>query len=667
MMKKYAGILSGLIALIIYYITTCRSIWIGDSGEFSLVLHTLGICHPPGYPLFTILGRIFMVFTPFLRPTFAANLFNVVIAAAVVSIIYYIFQRYLSRWAAMILSLLWAFTPLFWAETAGVEIYTLNMLLIALAFLAIESNHPRRWLIIIYIFGLAMTNHPSALSLLPVLIYLFIKEKMYQRWNLYSYLISILVITGSIYLYLLIRSSCEPLSNWGNPSDIKALIHHMTLGQYSGWVEYSWDNILMSIKLFFISINKSWWWIGLIMSAIGTIIGILKNRTRTISALLMLAAILFLSSSHQALNYEPFYIPALFAALLLMSNVFIWFESLSLPPLLRYSIYSSCSIACLILLIINYDVQNRSDYTLSEDYSKFVLDSAESGILFTAGDINSFGTLYLRYVEKYREQVNVYDRSIRLSALLEYAKRLTGSDYSDYYNARSAILNNTAENKYLVKNHYTYEPEWLNISQPFYSYGILYSINDKPTNSPNVLKYPIDYNPGDILSRQLLVNLDLARGEQCLAEEPYDTSAAFAAFNLALKRLENEPRAVVFNNLGIYFRSGGYLELAHKAYKKALVKSIITPSTRQDITYNISNLYKDEGNNYLAMKDYHNAVSSYLRALNYDPNSTDLMLNIGLIFGQMLNDTANACIYLEKYLDMKPSDTKVRDFLDKLK
>ncbi|MCD6163419.1 MAG: DUF2723 domain-containing protein [candidate division Zixibacteria bacterium] len=666
-MKKYAGLIPGLIALIVYYTTTCRSIWIGDSGEFSLALKTLGICHPPGYPLFTILGKSFLIFTSFLRPMYAANLFNTLIAAAVATTIYYLFRRYLNQWPAMILSLIWAFTPLFWSETAGVEIYTFNMLLIALIFLAIESNHKRRWLIIVYLFGLAMTNHPSALAILPVLIYLFIKEKIYKRWNIYPYLICILIITGSIYLYLLVRSSCDPLSNWGNPSNIKALIHHMTLSQYSGWLGYSWDNILISIKLFFISIIKSWWWIGLVMSVIGTIIGLIKSRTQTIGVLLMLAALLFLSSSLLEVNYEPYNIPALFAALLLMSNVFVWLESFSLSSLVRYSIYSACSIACLILLVINYNTQNKSDYTLYEDYSKYILDSAESGILFTAGDINSFGTLYLRYVEGYRKQVKVYDRSIRLSALLNDASQLTGIKYTDYYNARLAIINNAAENKYLVKNHYAYEPEWLNISEPFYSYGILYSINNKQANSPNISKYPIDYKPGDVLSRQLLVNLDLARGEKCLTEEPYDTTAAFAAFNLALNRLENEPRAVVLNNLGIYFRSGGYLELAHRTYIKALEKPIITASTRQDITFNISNLYKDRGNNHLASKDYHNAIGSYIRALNYDPDNTDLMLNIGLIFSQILNDTANACIYLEKYLDIKPSDTKVRNFLDKIK
>jgi len=651
-MKRYFGIIPGLIALAVYFSTTCRSVWIGDSGEFSLALKTLGICHPPGYPLFTLIGHIFVSALPFIRPTFAANLYNIVIASMAVTVIYYLFRRRLSLWLSALLSLIWAFTPVFWAETAGVEIYSLNLLLIVLTLIAVQSSHHRKWLITAYLFGLSLTNHPSAMSILPVLVFLFIKEKRYRQWNLLVAVAIIFAITGSIYLYLLVRASCSPLSNWGNPRNLQALIDHMTLAQYGGWISYSWENIANSCRLFFITILDSWMWIGIAAAITGVITGWIHSRKMTICAILILASSLVLSSSHQALNYEPFYIITLFASLLLISNIFIWFESRSFSPVIRYGIYSAGLIVCLLMMFANYQHQDESGYVLSEDYSKLILDSADSGIIFTAGDINSFTTLYLRYVEKYQPAVEVYDRSIRLGDLLTKASKLAGQSISDYYSARSAIIRFADGKKYLVKNHYLYEPDWLNISEPLYSHGILYAVNEKPASSIDVPKYPVSYKPRDVLSRQLLVNLDLARGENLLSENPDDTSLALKEFNLALRRLDSELRAIVLNNLGIYFRNADFLDMALKTYKKALGKPLMTSSNRRDIIYNISNVYKDYGNKFIALKDYPKAAKSYEEALKFDRNNTDLLNNLSVIYGQVLGDTAKARFYLEKYKDI---------------
>ena len=653
-MKRYFGIIPGLIALAVYYTTICHSVWIGDSGEFSLALKTLGICHPPGYPLFTLIGHIFVSVLPFVRPTIAANLYNIVIASATVTVIYYFFRRRLSQWSAALLSLIWAFTPIFWAETAGVEIYAFNLLLIVLTLLAIESGHNRKWLIAAYLFGLSLANHPSAMSVLPVLIFLFIKEKKYRQRNFLPVILIILAITGSIYLYLLVRASCNPLSNWGNPENLRALIDHMTLIQYSGWIGHSWENMAVSCRLFFITILDSWLWIGIAATITGAIIGWIHNRSMTVCALLILTASLILSSSHQALDYEPFYILTMFASLLLISNIFIWLEGQSFSPLFRYGVYSAGLIVCLLLLFTNYQDQDKSDYTLSEDYSKHILDSAGSGIIFTAGDINSFTTLYLRYVEGYRPAVEIYDRSIRLNDLLAEASKLAGQYISNYYSARSAMISLADRKMYLAKNHYIYEPDWLNIKEPLYSHGILYAVNEKPDSLIKVLKYPVSYEPGDVLSRQLLLNLDLARGENLLSENPDDTSFALKEFNLALRRMDNEPRAIVLNNLGIYFRGAGFLDLALKTYEKALEKSLITPSNQRDILFNISNVYKDYGNKFLSLKDYHNAAKSYEEALKYDQFNPDLLNNLAIIYGQVLGDTTRARFYLEKYHSIMP-------------
>src|SRR5690606_41831370 len=58
-LKKYYYILTGFFVFIIYLTTLAPTVVKIDSGELAAVQSTLGIAHPTGYPLFTIIGYIF--------------------------------------------------------------------------------------------------------------------------------------------------------------------------------------------------------------------------------------------------------------------------------------------------------------------------------------------------------------------------------------------------------------------------------------------------------------------------------------------------------------------------------------------------------------------------------------------------------------------------------
>ena len=663
---RYLGLIPGLIALVVYFNTTCRSIWIGDSGEFALALKTLGVCHPPGYPLFTLGGRIAVMLLPFVRPIFAVGLFNILLASATVTILYYFLSRYMSRISAILTSLIWAFTPIYWAETAGVEIYALNMLLLMLTFFAVTGTHRHKWLIGIYLFGLSLTNHPGALAIFLPLLYLYFTEKQYRLARHIPYYAALLIVAASVYLYLPLRAIHDPIANWGDPSSLGKLISHMTLGQYKGWIDYSLSNLLLSLKLFWKTIMNSWGLIGVLASLLGVVFGFIYNRIITVMALLFIAVSLMLSSSHLALNYEPFYIPAMFGALLLLSNLIIWLEGKPLRSAGKYLINIAMLIACLTLLISNYNSQDRSDYTLAEVYAKQLIDNAEEGVMFTAGDINSFPSLYLRYAENYRPELEIYDRSVRLNALFIKTHDLNGRNALNYYEARQAIVAKSGLDCYLAKNHYVNEPDWLTIDDSLYSHGPLYAIGFLPDREPTQKIFSSYYNPGDVLSLQLLINLDLARGEHLLKQNNSDKAAALASFNLALSHAKTEPRATVLNNLGIFYRRAGYHDLALSSYNLALSKPIITNQTKADIKFNISNVMKDRGNSFTASGDYVNAVSSFEKALEYDKNNPTLLRNVGIIYARVLGDTARAKSYLYRYLQTNPSDNQVAALLRSL-
>src|SRR5436190_5939608 len=65
----------GVASLAVYVRTACRTIYVGDSGELAAAVHVLGIPHPPGYPLYVLLGKLFCTVVRIGRPVWRINLF----------------------------------------------------------------------------------------------------------------------------------------------------------------------------------------------------------------------------------------------------------------------------------------------------------------------------------------------------------------------------------------------------------------------------------------------------------------------------------------------------------------------------------------------------------------------------------------------------------------
>jgi hypothetical protein len=69
----------------LYLFTLIPSVLPADNGEFQLVAWKLGIAHPPGYPLYTLLSWLFSRF--FASPAFALNLLSTILAAITLVIV----------------------------------------------------------------------------------------------------------------------------------------------------------------------------------------------------------------------------------------------------------------------------------------------------------------------------------------------------------------------------------------------------------------------------------------------------------------------------------------------------------------------------------------------------------------------------------------------------
>ena len=135
-----------------YVLTLCPTVSWYDSGELISACFNLGIAHPTGYPLYTIIGRIFSLL-PLGNSAFRVNIMSAFLGAMTVIVIYVIMRTLLvSVWKdavqkrrdreslrffknevpAVVASLTFAFSPLFWTQAIIAEVYTLHTTLIAL-------------------------------------------------------------------------------------------------------------------------------------------------------------------------------------------------------------------------------------------------------------------------------------------------------------------------------------------------------------------------------------------------------------------------------------------------------------------------------------------------------------------------------------------------------
>ncbi len=76
-----------VLALLLYGLTLAPGVQPADSGEFQLVIARWGVAHPPGYPLYTLLGGIFARLIPWGDMAWRVNLYSAVTGALTLTLL----------------------------------------------------------------------------------------------------------------------------------------------------------------------------------------------------------------------------------------------------------------------------------------------------------------------------------------------------------------------------------------------------------------------------------------------------------------------------------------------------------------------------------------------------------------------------------------------------
>lgn len=239
--QKSSGI-TFLALVAIYSATLAPDVTFWDSGEFLAAIHSLGIPHPPGTPLYVILANVWAhIFSPLLGFARAVNLFSAVCAAAGCAVMANLFSRWLrDPYFGLAAAICAGATSSLWMSATETEVYALSFLgatlLVWIANEASETGDVRYTVLLAYVAGLGWALHLTALIALPAAFLLAAhglgKHRMKWRSVLFTKAAAAALLGASAVAFMYFRARHDPAINQGNPSSLTALFDVINRRQY---------------------------------------------------------------------------------------------------------------------------------------------------------------------------------------------------------------------------------------------------------------------------------------------------------------------------------------------------------------------------------------------------------------------------------------------------
>ncbi|XP_017516781.2 protein O-mannosyl-transferase TMEM260 isoform X2 [Manis javanica] len=117
----------------VFTLTLPPSVPGGDSGELITAAHELGVAHPPGYPLFTLVAKLAITLFPFGSIAYRVNLLCGLFGAVAASLLFFTVFRLSGSCAGGILAAgVFSFSRLTWQWSTAAEVFSLNNLFVGL-------------------------------------------------------------------------------------------------------------------------------------------------------------------------------------------------------------------------------------------------------------------------------------------------------------------------------------------------------------------------------------------------------------------------------------------------------------------------------------------------------------------------------------------------------
>jgi len=644
--KKDALFCGGIFftTLSVYILTLAPSVSFGHSGELTAAAYNLGIAHPPGYPLYLLLGKLFMLLVPFGEAAMRMNLLSAVFAA-LTAVLVYLIGRALNhhRLIAVSTSLIAAFSFTFWSQAVVAEVYTLAALffcaLILFTLLWLKDRRERWLLLLALTAGFAMTHHVIIAVFFPVFLIFILLNKpgLIKEWKLIARIIPLFLLPLLLYLYLPIRSAANPLNDWGNPETFSRMIDHVTANQFSGlFLKQGSAGFMFQWNVFIDTLWKQFPSFLLILIVIALIAG-LKREKKILFFFLALPAVgICYSSAYFVTDIEPQFIYTFICLALLMgmglNGLQQWLQK-GQKARIPWVSAGILAIIALLPLAVNWTKCDQSGNYLARNYGRNMISTLEKdSALIIDGENELFIAAYLKIVEGLRPDVEVYDAMqniFYIPAMKTKDKDKKTVTVADLYQFVNRML--TEKKPVFFTN-----PIFQNFR--FADYGVLYKAI---LGSENLENFKIDdpwekYDrsgldrpyPGPN-ERETIGKYYFSRGKYLDKTNKKDLAGDFLGKALSVAG----DRHSVLKNLAIFYMQTSKLDEAESLFEKAIK---VYPFDSDD--------YNTLGMIYHYRTNYPNAMEKYTKALEIKGNNVSALMNRAMLYEQMGDKETNPVI-----------------------
>jgi hypothetical protein len=473
-------------AIFLYTWTLSPTVTLVDSGELILAARSLGVAHPPGFPLWVMLAHLFSLapfgsiascinFSSAVFGAFACATLTLVVAELSVAASYLgnskqrggrniavrsaspgttvtegLSDRLLVLVPAVTAGLLLAFSRTLWTYATVTEVYALNTLLLLLIFflmlrwrhriMATKTSNNSLLYAAALLFGLALGVHHVTIALtLPALGLIVYRTQGWaffkSRRLVFAALFSTVALVA-VYLYLPVAASRAPVLNWGDPVSANAIWSHITGRQYQAFLSFSPTRVAEQFvplaKMVLREFGFPWLPLGMAL-AIGGLASAFR-RDRTIFWFLALVAGINLAYTliyDIAEDKDAYCLPAFvafaIAAGLGVRGLMQFLLSRSLHPPKAFRIATASVLATIsVTFLANWPFNNRRYYFIAHDYVDNILGSIKpNGLLFTLDWQVASPFLYVQEIENRRRDVKVLDVNLmRRSWYFDYLRQI---------------------------------------------------------------------------------------------------------------------------------------------------------------------------------------------------------------------------------------------------
>ena len=253
-----------------------------DSAELALCMKSWGICHPPGFPLYILVGNFFTSIFPFGSLIFKANFLSAIFGAGTILLVYIcLTELKVQRSISFLLAIFLAVSSTFWEFSLSADVFTFAAFLIALTFFLVFKN---KALWAFFALGLSASHFYISAILAPLFYWFFWGFKIRFREAVICGALFILGFFPQVLMYLRMQKS--PEINWGHAEGFSGFWYFVRRQEFGSIfllsnpaLKFTLLKVFKHFYLYFVSLTFSFGVILPVITLIAAIFGkFYKNR-----------------------------------------------------------------------------------------------------------------------------------------------------------------------------------------------------------------------------------------------------------------------------------------------------------------------------------------------------------------------------------------------------